>query len=128
MKREFTPELTPTQLKSIRRTKLYDQLQYGVLVLFGLFLLFCAVREWVTVGEVAIAAFGVLGLVLRFGANRVFVLAIATFVAIPLSGVLAPYSEVPETLAVFGFLLLLLGLIFSLGELVVAKVIHKRGK
>lgn len=123
---EFTPHLTPAQKRRVRHTKMVDILHIALLVIVGIALLGCALTDKKILGQLIVGGFAVIGLVTRIEAHMVFKLALATFAVMPISAIFAPYSEIPENMAIFSFLLLLVGVGFSLLELLTTKSARKK--
>ncbi len=126
--RRFEPVLTEVQQRQVRRARLFETSQLWLLGVFAVVLLLCAIRDNLLVGQIAVGVFALLGLVLRVRADLAFKAALGTFVAIPLATMLASGTGVPENLAVFGFLLLVVGVVFSLAELLRQSLYDKTHK
>ena len=113
----FTPNLTPSQSRRLRQTKVVEMLHIILLIVTGLMLLACAIADKTFLGQLAVCIFAIIGLALQLEADKVFKLALVTFILMPIIGYIQPDSDTPENMAVFSFLLLIVGVGLSLLEL-----------
>jgi pheromone shutdown protein TraB len=119
---EFKPHLTKSQTRRLRHTLLIEKFFRVFLIAFVVLLFFSAYTGYVWVGELLILLFGVVCLIGKVESTVTFKLALGFVIAIPISLLVAPYSQIPEMFAVFVFLLLLLGTLQTLIELKYAKL------
>lgn len=113
----YTPHLTTLQKRRVRHAKFIDSMQSLLLLFVWIILLLCALNDNIPLGETTVGVFAISSLILRIGSNRIFTLALATFIVIPVSAMLSPYTDTAENMAIFSFLLLVIGVGYSLLEL-----------
>lgn len=114
---KYSPKLTALQEKRIRRAKLADSIQIMLFILVLAVLFLSALNDNVALGELIVGCFAVIGLLFHIKSDRVFKLAFVTLVAIPVTTLFSPYTDTAENMAVFSFLLLVVGVGFSLLDL-----------
>lgn len=112
----FTPELTKSQRRRLRRAKMVDVFHIVLLFVVAALLLLCAVMDRVFIGQVIVGVFGIVGLITKIGSEKTFKFAVITFIAVPTTAFISPYSDTPENMAVFSFLLLIVGMAFGFLE------------
>ncbi|MGB4758466.1 MAG: hypothetical protein WBP26_00235 [Candidatus Saccharimonadales bacterium] len=114
----FPPHLTRSQKRRLHRAQLTEKLQVALVVTVGIILLICASTDNLFFGQITVVAFIIGALLLHTETVKIFRLALLLLVAIPVTTALYPYSIAPENMAVFAFLLLLVGVGFALIDLI----------
>lgn len=67
-------------------------------------------------GEIVIALYGLAAVIFRVPSSSTFKMALITIIFIPLISIFDPASDLLETLATYGYLLLIVGLVCALLE------------
>lgn len=108
--------LTSKQARRLRWHKLLLGTQWTIITLCGVSLAHASIRQSAFIAEVTAGVLLASGLLLKIPSVHVFGMSLFCLITIPLTTLVLPDSDAPETIAICAFLLLAVGVILAIRD------------